>query len=790
MYSNVSSCGFDYPDCVNASSNGNSGQRSGTGGFQSNPQSPLCAPGCPEGWLADKVCDAKCKSEECGWDAGDCGLDMVVDSFPVGVLTEQNVNIFTNDVADGLDARDRSVLDEFFGDEYIPKDSYEDNFKYHDDLYIPDINRRPYYGAVAEDFPIENSASFEEPTLTPTSQPVEEVLHVNTSAVTDHDYDNTTTAADHPSHDSAAVQPSKPPPAVILQAELGTKGVYFDLTYFWCRLCSNTSCSSKGSSLQKNQTTTDNAVKFSDCRYSTAELEEDPDSDTGTNPRVVHTATILSKHNVLVVVLYSEQEDKPQVPIRFPHNITFTISGSRTATTVLGDGNETISHDLMSTRFILQVTEGKKKAPPMAYKDILPHGMGLIDSSSSFCVSCAAGSERGYNILPVSSNQVFSVPYASTRYPEFNSTQLTQNVSLESHRRFFPVEEAAILQLNLDRRLQNDSIHSHRLLYRHNLSQVAVRYKVTLRNGTAFSCTLPLWDVVLKFHAPKSVSSHLFSPVSNHRQTHLDEFIHSAGATDLLSFSQSDSLLSENKRLGQKQIKAIEAMMHETTLMFMAVPMPVSWTSSVSQWVHSKVEVVAVKNNASSVALPFSLSNTGHKIRWNEIKGGNRSEDMDRSRDSSYFRLACLTAVFKWGGYIPDINTSNTAMPENVTTNSSSVLPNSTFSSAHRRLKSYFAPKIGRRVANVIISMSRMIAEALSDNFILNALKRMRIPRARRRLDLDTYGSSLVHVNRLYNKAFGNEARKVPAHLPHMIDKDIVHEMQQKWPKEVCDCIT
>ena len=35
---------------------------------------------------------------------------------------------------------------------------------------------------------------------------------------------------------------------------------------------------------------------------------------------------------------------------------------------------------------------------------------------------------------------------------------------------------------------------------------------------------------------------------------------------------------------------------------------------------------------------------------------------------------------------------------------------------------------------------------------------------------LDTYAQSLIHVNRLYNKAFGVENRKVPAHVPHMID--------------------
>lgn len=46
---------------------------------------------------------------------------------------------------------------------------------------------------------------------------------------------------------------------------------------------------------------------------------------------------------------------------------------------------------------------------------------------------------------------------------------------------------------------------------------------------------------------------------------------------------------------------------------------------------------------------------------------------------------------------------------------------------------------------------------------------------------LDTFGDSLRHVNRLYNKAFGYTARKVPGHMPHMVDKDIMNELHERW---------
>jgi hypothetical protein len=48
----------------------------------------------------------------------------------------------------------------------------------------------------------------------------------------------------------------------------------------------------------------------------------------------------------------------------------------------------------------------------------------------------------------------------------------------------------------------------------------------------------------------------------------------------------------------------------------------------------------------------------------------------------------------------------------------------------------------------------------------------------------DTYAASLIHVNRLYTKAFGAEQRKVPAHLPHMIDAAAMNELQSRWSEQ------
>jgi len=46
---------------------------------------------------------------------------------------------------------------------------------------------------------------------------------------------------------------------------------------------------------------------------------------------------------------------------------------------------------------------------------------------------------------------------------------------------------------------------------------------------------------------------------------------------------------------------------------------------------------------------------------------------------------------------------------------------------------------------------------------------------------LDTFADSLRYVNKLYNKVYGYVSRKVPAHMPHMINKDIMQQLQDTW---------
>eukprot|EP01034_Spumella_vulgaris_P024664 gene24664-31033_t len=92
---NVASCNFDFPDCVNGTGTNNAGYNGGNKG----DTKPIvhCMKGCPDNWLADKICDQRCNSDLCGYDVGDCGIDLVLEQFPGAMLTLENTAVRMNE---------------------------------------------------------------------------------------------------------------------------------------------------------------------------------------------------------------------------------------------------------------------------------------------------------------------------------------------------------------------------------------------------------------------------------------------------------------------------------------------------------------------------------------------------------------------------------------------------------------------------------------------------------------------------------------------------------------------
>eukprot|EP00644_Phytophthora_capsici_P011398 jgi/Phyca11/119154/e_gw1.37.173.1 len=62
---------------------------------------------------------------------------------------------------------------------------------------------------------------------------------------------------------------------------------------------------------------------------------------------------------------------------------------------------------------------------------------------------------------------------------------------------------------------------------------------------------------------------------------------------------------------------------------------------------------------------------------------------------------------------------------------------------------------------------------------------------AQAHLSKDTFGDSLRFVNKLYNRAFGkpktSDRRRVPSHMPFLLQKSIIREIKDYWTKEIQD---
>ncbi len=197
---------------------------------------------------------------------------------------------------------------------------------------------------------------------------------------------------------------------------------------------------------------------------------------------------------------------------------------------------------------------------------------------------------------------------------------------------------------------------------------------------------------------------------------------------------------------------------NDVAYLTVGVPMPkeLHWTNVTSSWIHSKIELLNIVTD-----------NT---------------------------KLACVIASYKWGHQVPATNATDNStdlgIPASVNTTTSRRRL------SEDRLYSYYTGHTSRNhveEAQLASTTWRYLCELAAASYnqlatIINQLRvyfypvKTEVTRAHRRLD--TYAQSLIHVNRLYTKEMGHELRKVPAHMPHFINRDIITEMQQRWPSE------
>ena len=118
---NVSECDWDGGDCLNTKGKPGFPNYSNFHGIPHNAIGEYCNGGCANSWIGDRYCDANCNMPDCGYDAGDCGLDKFKEIFSIsaedikGIVTVPvghkafYVN-FTN-ILDGGDLTDGTYID-------------------------------------------------------------------------------------------------------------------------------------------------------------------------------------------------------------------------------------------------------------------------------------------------------------------------------------------------------------------------------------------------------------------------------------------------------------------------------------------------------------------------------------------------------------------------------------------------------------------------------------------------------------------------------------------------------
>ena len=90
----------------------------------------------------------------------------------------------------------------------------------------------------------------------------------------------------------------------------------------------------------------------------------------------------------------------------------------------------------------------------------------------------------------------------------------------------------------------------------------------------------------------------------------------------------------------------------------------------------------------------------------------------------------------------------------------------------------------GNREQNFHLSVNWKLNKENTEQFksnFLGKIQEINEKKFKKRKLLDAFGDSLLFVNNLYNRDYGFVQRKVPAHMPHLLDVNILKEMEGKY---------
>jgi len=398
---NNSACNFDYPDCINSTTSSSHhhhhhGGSSGGGGHgQSNPMN-LCVLGCPDSWLGDRICDQRCKNEACGWDLGDCGLDLVTSTYP-GV-----------------------AIDEFNADIMLLTSSSSSSNGYH---YHQQLKAQPCYlnGSISESNDVQQSSSMN----TSNDDGIRSSNNGSSSSSSNIDDHSTHTGDNNRNNSYLTIETSLETPSSSLPSSssssssllssssssssyivptlsvaYGTKAVYYDLAYLAC-LYHDSNNISNSNNINRKDDINDSSTSKLKCDLNQLDytLFTYDDASHNDDSRVlIHSATILRRHFLFVVLLFHGQYDMPQ-PAVLPMDVKFHLKFKFTPPVhnMLSSSSSSSSSSSLPSETLPQNTE-------------VSFSLRVFDSKAT-TASTASTINNNITIMPLIGGDVIIPPY-------------------------------------------------------------------------------------------------------------------------------------------------------------------------------------------------------------------------------------------------------------------------------------------------------------------------------------------------------------------------------------------
>lgn len=777
---NVSECNWDFPDCINgsnvmSSSYGSSSSGGGGGHMQTIVQ---CSKGCPDSWLADKICDQRCNTYECGFDMGDCGIHLIKDGYPSLALSKQNT----------------------FPSSETPLES-ESMFGYDYSEYYP-------WHEAPEGHDWSSS-------LPQHQQEENRLSHFH----------------HHPSANKAVKDAT-------LTVPYGTQLVYFDLGYLEevFRLVGK----NDSSLLQSNVSATEVVEREVKLKFTSVEHDD-------ISNEVVHVATLLLRHRLLVVLLHTDDEHyqslQQKQDIRrlslFPFAVSFTISVS---------DELLVSPPLMFyCRLMVSPREPYLISNELS-SSLDNTALYVAGRRSAYSFGMREGSQGRYrypeeleiDILPLPVRvESLSSSLSEDNKTIVNSSRSSDTVLVMALQNNLSTSFEALGIRNCDE-IYVKTVLSFYTDLPTKLEGQEVEKVNSNSTVNSFRRFLPLCSLLLEYEVDKqtfypipavdSVNDSLTS-CWQHSKVGYDTFLFSSAATHML---QQKGLYKMRKEIDHNPrvllglptlIPSVQNNRSEGYFHFHA--QIIQGKMSECELPQSEVEnnddgcnghplaffsgLVHLKN---SVLLMPSISTATQR---EEVEGvGAKPVDLANSNTSAINATEAVVA---------NINETKPTAPDNLPTEVESTLRNTSepqhehsdqdarrlSSSSHANFIedvwkamihgmaafdlvhssfSFLSPwHVSKRQSKhpTRSSSNRLYLQSLFSAFHLESLGEDEVNVARRsnsRRRLDTYAQSLIHVNRLYNKEFGLENRKVPAHVPHFIAKRYAEEMQSFYPAQ------